>query len=76
MESCEKKALIECAHQRLPEMSRNYKQFGRPVVSTVSAQVVSTSSTTGEKVAELLEPVERKADTEPVEVPAGGEVKE
>jgi hypothetical protein len=46
------------------------------VVSAVSAQVVSTSSTTGEKDAELLETAERKADTEPVEVPAGGEAKE
>ncbi len=65
MEPCEKKALIECAHQRLPELSRNYTQFGRPVVSESFVEVVSTGSTT-----------KQKPDPEPVEVPAGGKMKE
>ena len=58
-----KKALIECTHQRLPELSRNYTQFGRPVVST--------SSTPGKRVTEPKEAV-----TELVEVPAERKVKE
>ena len=42
-------------------------QFGRPVVST-------GSTTEGENDTELLETAETKADTELVEVPAGGVV--
>ncbi|HJX32183.1 MAG TPA: hypothetical protein VJ624_10095 [Thermodesulfobacteriota bacterium] len=45
-------------------------------IENSKGQVVSTSSTPGEKDAELLETGEKKADTEPVEVAAGGEVKE
>jgi putative endonuclease len=62
-----KKALIEVAHQRLPKLSRNYRQFGRPVVST--------GSTTGEKdteskeaVKEFIETTIQNPDTELVEV--------
>jgi hypothetical protein len=45
-------------------------------IENSKGQVVSTGSTTAEKDAELLETAEKKADTEPVEVPAEGEVKE
>ena len=71
-----KEALIHREYEKLPELSRNYTQYGRPeisVVSTsvVSASVVSASSTTAPSVPELVEgtatkPVEGTA-TKPVE---------
>jgi Predicted endonuclease containing a URI domain len=70
-----KKALIEGTHQHLPELSRNYTQFGRTVVLNGSEEVVSTGSTTGEKdteskeaVKEFIETTIQNPDTELVEV--------
>ena len=58
-----KEALINREYEKLPELSRNYSQYGRPemsvVVSTSSvvsiSPVVSTGSTTGPSVPELVE---------------------
>ena len=71
-----KEALIKAEYEKLPELSRDYTQYGRPempdVISTGSTTkedertvqpVVSTSSTTGPSVPELVEGTE----TEPVE---------
>ncbi|MBO4778772.1 MAG: GIY-YIG nuclease family protein [Bacteroidales bacterium] len=41
-----KEALIHREYEKLPELSRNYTQYGRPEMSVVSTSVVSASSTT------------------------------
>ena len=51
-----KEALINREYGKLPELSRNYSQYGRPEV----AVVVSTSSTTGPSVPEPVEGTEMK----------------
>ena len=56
-----KKALIEKQENILPELSRNYSQFGRPVVSTSSTTGSDDYSNEHKKsVAEPVEATEKK----------------
>ncbi len=65
-----KEALINREYEKLPELSRNYTQYGRPemsvVVSTSSTTGMQTSSTTedtGLSVPELVEGTEMKTSS-------------
>ena len=59
-----KEALINREYGKLPELSRNYTQYGRPEMA-----VVSTGSTTGPSVPELVESVVSTGSTTGPSVP-------
>ena len=71
-----KEALINREYGKLPELSRNYTQYGRPEMAVVSTSsvvstslVVSTGSTTGPSVPELVESVVSIGSTTGLSVP-------
>lgn len=57
-----KEALIHREYEKLPELSRNYTQYGRPEMSVFSSSVVSASSTTEMKASSTTDDVTSTTD--------------